>query len=420
MTVATETAGPVVLDELDRYGALRPLSTNAASALTESGLVEVRPEGANHWRLLPRGRVGAVLVDDLLVQVNPKERIGLSRLLFLLGYAHDPGFRPEDVTAVEDPELWPALAESLARLAERALAGGVLQGYRRIDDALRTVRGRIRIGDQIARRPGLLLPLEVTYDEFSMDTVENQILRTALRCMASVPRVGGATRQRLLHLDGRLEGVTPLTPGAAPPTWTPSRLNHRYQPALRLAELVLRHTSAETGPGDVRVAAFVVEMWRVFEDFVSTALREALFSRSGHTSVQWPATLDHPEAGRSRGVIRMSIDIVHQRAGHAPLVFDAKYKYADAGGRYPNADHYQMLAYCTALQAPVAWLVYAQGDAGMQERRIVNTGITIMEYPLDLRVEPRNLLVQIDDLVDRADRPSPRRGRRLEAAPRAG
>lgn len=63
-----------------------------------------------------------------------------------------------------------------------------------------------------------------------------------------------------------------------------------------------------------------------------------------------------------------------------------------------------MLAYCTALRAPVAWLVYAQGDGGMQERRIRNTGITVVEYPLDLRVDPQLLLAQIDTLVGQARR----------------
>jgi 5-methylcytosine-specific restriction enzyme subunit McrC len=44
-------------------------------------------------------------------------------------------------------------------------------------------------------------------------------------------------------------------------------------------------------------------------------------------------------------------------------VADAKYKLEYSAGRYPNADHYQMLAYCTALEVPIAWLVYAQGLA---------------------------------------------------------
>ena len=65
----------------------------------------------------------------------------------------------------------------------------MLQGSRTVEDALRIVRGPIRIGDQIARRPGFLVPLEVTYDEYTPNIAENQILRAAIRRMVAVRRL---------------------------------------------------------------------------------------------------------------------------------------------------------------------------------------------------------------------------------------
>jgi 5-methylcytosine-specific restriction enzyme subunit McrC len=390
--------GWVVLDELDREGRVVRLDQAIAAALADTGLVEVRPEGGGAWRLLPCGKVGAVTVPGLQVQINPKEKVGLSKLIFLLGYARDPGFRPEDVVGDDEPELWPALAESLARLVERALGRGVLQGYRTLDDALRTVRGRIRIGDQITRRPGQMVPLEVSYDEFTVDIAENRVLRAALRRMLAVPRLDPNVRARLAHLDGRLDGVQLLHAREQIPRWLQSRLNERYQPALRLAEVVLRNCSAEAGPGGVRVAAFVVSMWKVFEDFVTTALTEAMRSYPGVTRAQYESWLDVPKPGKAKGEIPMRIDIAHLVGRKPVIVFDAKYKVADSSGNYPNADHYQMLAYCTALGLDRAWLVYAQGSSGIVERRIRNTVTTVVEYPLDLGVAPRDLLAQIAEL----------------------
>ena len=43
-------------------------------------------------------------------------------------------------------------------------------------------------------------------------------------------------------------------------------------------------------------------------------------------------------------------------------VIDAKYK-AEKPAGYPNADLYQMLAYCTALRLSDGHLVYAKGSA---------------------------------------------------------
>lgn len=81
------------------------------------------------------------------------------------------------------------------------------------------------------------------------------------------------------------------------------------------------------------------------------------------------------------------------------IVADAKYKLESGRGRYPNTDHYQMLAYCTALRVPVAWLVYASGAHGPVTRRVRNAGIEIVEYLLQLDVTPSALLTQVADLA---------------------
>jgi 5-methylcytosine-specific restriction enzyme subunit McrC len=50
---------------------------------------------------------------------------------------------------------------------------------------------------------------------------------------------------------------------------------------------------------------------------------------------------------------------------------------------------------------PVAWLLYA-GRGPVRARRIVNTGITVVEYPLDLSAHPGELLARIDALAREA------------------
>ncbi|HEX6500126.1 MAG TPA: restriction endonuclease [Micromonosporaceae bacterium] len=392
--IAVRNETSIMLPELDRYGVVRQLDDDAVGALTKTGLVELRPEGNRRWRIVPAGKVGAVRVADLDVQVHPK--VGIARLLFLLGYALDPGFRADDISARPEPDLWPALAEALIRQAERALAPGVLQGYVTVDEALPLVRGRIRFGDQAARRPGSLLPVEIRYDEYATDIAENRILRTALRGMMAVPRLSAAVRGRLAHLDARLDGVHVLPQGAQIPTWHPSRLNARYTPALRLAELILRHQSTEPGTDGVTMASFVVNMAKVFEDFVTTSLREALAPYPGYTHSQYQTHLD------VNRTIPIRPDVVHVVNGRPVAVFDAKYKLESGDSGYPNADAYQMLAYCTALNVRTGWLVYAQGASPPGRRRISNSQIEVVHHPLDLTVEPSKLLAHIDALAGSA------------------
>lgn len=378
------------------------LSDAEAAGLAKTGLVQVQLAGNGMWRLSPRGLVGSAEVGDVLLDVRPKDKVGISQLLFLLGYARNPGFQPDDVAGVQTSDLWSALAESLARQSERALARGVLHGYVSVDDALRTVRGRIRIADQISRRPGMLLPLEVTYDDYTADIAENRILRAALRRVLGLTRVRGSVRQRLAHLERKLDDVGDLRAGRPLPLWQETRSNARYVPALRLAEIILRHSVAETAVGGIRVASFVVNMATVFEDFVEVALGEAvtrLELPGGRMERQYRTRLDYPEEAAGQGRIHMKIDVVYTASGTPPVVFDAKYKASSAGGHYANADHYQMLAYCTALGAPRAWLVYA-GAGEHRSRRIVNTGVAVEEYPLDLSQHPDEVLARVSRLAE--------------------
>lgn len=389
----------IVLDELQSSAVPVELDKEVAATLRDTGLVTVLPAHGGMWTVLPAGTVGAVQIGNLHVEVKPKHKVGLSRLLFLLGYAANPGFRPEDVAGTEDTDLFAALGESLARQGLRALERGALNGYVHTEDALRTVRGRVRVGDQMTRRPGMLLPLEVAYDDFTVDISENRILRAAIRLMMQVPRLSDDVRWKLAHLDSMLDGVSELRFGAALPPWSESRLNERYVPALRLAEIILRNMSAEAGIGHQSVASFVVNMATVFEDFLTTALREALGLYPGETVGQFQAVLDEPELGlRKSEHVQMLVDIVHSVHRQPAIIFDAKYKAATASGAYPNADHYQMLAYCTALKVPRAWLVYA-GPGKTRTRRIVNTGISVVEFPIDLSQEPEALLERVRSLA---------------------
>jgi 5-methylcytosine-specific restriction enzyme subunit McrC len=383
----------VVLRELDPVGETTRLSDAEAAWLAGTGLVTVRMLGGDNWQLLPCGKVGAVRAGDLDVQVRPKTDI--AQVLFLLCYASDPGFRPEDVSGAPGGDLWHVVGESLARLCERALAPGNLQGYTTVDETLTLVRGRIRIGDQLARRPGLPLPLEVRYDDYVPDIAENRIMRSALRQMAAVPGLPAPIRGRLTYLHGRLDGVTVLPARVPVPEWRPSRINMRYVPALRLAEIVLRNQSAEPGPDDLTMAAFVVSMPRVFEDFVTVAITSALDEHPGETVAQYVSHLDVNES------IEIKPDVVHLRDGSPAAVFDAKYKLEGNTSGYPNADAYQMLSYCTALGLAQGWLVYAEGTR-TGSRQILNTKVEIVHFPLDLTSSPANLLSQIQHLVSSA------------------
>ena len=100
------------------------------------------------------------------------------------------------------------------------------------------------------------------------------------------------------------------------------------------------------------------------------------------------------------GQVRLRPDIVWKIRGSAVAVVDAKYK-AEKPAGYPNADLYQLLAYCTILGLRSGHLVYAKGDEKPVRHVVRRSGIEIFCHAVDLNQPPDELLVQMSDLAER-------------------
>lgn len=186
--------------------------------------------------------------------------------------------------------------------------------------------------------------------------------------------------------------ILPLLEEHHYPAWQPTRLNARYQPALRLGELVLRGGSLDQEQGRLVVDGFVLDMPLVFEQFLTVALREALTPRGGRVLGQPRYHFDEERR------IELKPDIVWQHPDGTPrAVVDAKYK-AEKPSGYPNADAYQMLAYCTRLGLPVGHLVYAKGAGVPGRHRVLGSDVTILRHALDLDTTADALLGQVRTL----------------------
>lgn len=366
------------------------LTAAEAEAISVAELADVsRVPGATSWDVAARSKVGVANVGDLQIVVKPK--IGIERLIFLMSYARRPSFWRDDPVLLDvDTGLADALAHAFGLHATKALDQGLLQGYRTVDEGLPVVRGRIRVGDQISRRYGRGLPLEVTYDEFTVDVAENQLLLAAVAVLLRMPTVSPGSRRVLQRLRLKLSDVTHVERGHAP-TWVPSRLNARYHRALHLADLILAGDSFEQRVGDLYVTGFVFDMWKVFEDFVCIALAEAMRRHGGHATPQASLHLDDAET------VAMRPDLLWTRHNGARVVVDAKYKAEQPSG-FPQADLYQMLAYCTVLRLPSGHLVYAKGNEEPAVHSVQNSEVNIRCHTLDLNRSPDALLDQVTHL----------------------
>jgi 5-methylcytosine-specific restriction enzyme subunit McrC len=372
------------------------LSIEQARAIELSGIADVTPTSqADQWRVRPGSKVGIVVGDGWEVRVRP--RIPIPRLVFLLAYARDPRGWRNTVTRFDPAdELFSAIASGFSHHVAYALERGALRGYVRRDERRHDIRGRIRFSDHLARGGGLPLPVEVSYDDFTADILENRMLLTAATLVLRLPRIPLAARMRLRRVRAVLDEVAPLTSWRGLEAPTTTRLNVRYAPALALAELILAGSSLGTEHGEKSSTSFVFDMNKVFEEFVSTALAEALGSHTGDLREQ-VADRSLDEGGR----LTLKPDLSWWYGNRCLSILDAKYKEIDEG-LMKHADAYQMLAYCTAFGIKRGYLVYAKDSGAEAASHLVrNADIEIVVETLDVGKHPDALLSDVAALAGR-------------------
>lgn len=323
--------------------------------------------------------VGTLVTPDVEVLVRPK--VPLHNLFLLLDVGlPERAWRPEVFAYGTDRDLLPAVASLFARTLQRTLGAGLRRDYRPDRERLVALRGRVDVAAQF-RSPGLATPVACAYDEFTVDIAENRYLLAALRRLLRVPGVPPAVRRTLLHELTRFEGVAD---GEAVDVelldrLVITRLNRHYEPALRLAQVVLRDLTLLDRAGSTEASAFLVDMNELFQRFVTDRLRRHL---RGRLTVDAEPTHHLGE----RRMVPVQPDLLFL-AGRVPAyVGDVKYKLTGTGGRARSGDYYQLLAYTTALRLPEGVLVYCQADGTLPPEEVVvrNVGTTLWTWALPM------------------------------------
>ncbi len=383
---ACSAAMPLAVAERDELSRIVPSLT-----------MEPAPGEEGAYRLTPGSHIGAFEGGGLSVSIRPK--LAITRVIFLASYAMG-AFQLRDMGRFDFAEartLVEALALALASAARRAFAGGLVHGYRLEEEAAHTVRGRIRMDEQIRRRFGVALPIEVRFDEFTDDVTANRLVKAAAIRLGRMRLRSRRSREGLHWIAARLENVSPVEfPANAVPEVMFDRLNEHYREVVAFARLILRHSSFEAGRGRIRAQGFLIDMNQVFQEFVTRAIREVL--GISERAFRSDRDVHGVYLSEDRG-IPLKPDLSWWEAGTCTFVGDAKYKRA-VDGNVPNADLYQLLAYATALDLPGGLLIYAQGEAERAEYRVRHAGKRLLVAALDLSGSHDELLACIRELAD--------------------
>ncbi|WP_309064909.1 McrC family protein [Microbacterium sp.] len=386
-----QSVGARVTEVSEKGESIVALTPSQAARLQELRFCRVSPTSdAGVWRVSDVNRVGVVAIDDVRVVVRPKTP--LRSLIFMASYA---GLQANVQDAAfdfdTDHHLPSALATALVHAAMAATSRGLLKGYVPVEETGTVIRGRWDIARQLKTRPGLPVPVELLYDDFTEDVPENRILKSALLALMRLEQLPERIAGDVGTALAQFSDITALPAGLTITMPPVTRLNIHYRPALHLARWILEATSWAHAEGANSGSAFLLNVAKVYEDFVGCVLRETLKPSGFDVDLQksdWRLDAD--------GRIRMRPDIVISRAGRVLTVADTKYKvWGSDDGSPPNADVYQSLAYAVTADVREVHLLYVSGDVAPRRYDIPPTGTTVIAHAVDLSGEPAELVERV-------------------------
>ena len=260
---------------------------------------------------------------------------------------------------------------------------------------MHTVRGRIRFDEQVRRRYGIPLPVELRFDEFTEDILANRLVKAAAVRLRRMTLRSSKARRGLGWIAATLDNVSLLEfrQGRVPEVRF-DRLNEHYRHVVGLARLVLLHSEFEAELGDVRANGFLVDMNYLFQEFVTQALREQLAGSGITLRGEKGAWFDDDKKAWLKPDLSCWED-----SDTCSFVGDAKYKDL-TGKRAENADLYQLLAYATALNLPGGLLIYAQGDAKLEKYSVRYTDRQLEVAALDLSGTLDDIRSRVTEIAD--------------------
>lgn len=319
------------------------------------GVADVSPGIRSVWDVRVRNVVGVVRHGDLVVEVAPK--LPVARVLWMLQEAGMvPDWTRNHAPLADDLTITDTVLELYLRSVKQLILGsGLRHGYLGLDDTAWTLRGRLRAGDQLTRGLGRMLPIEVHYDDYSLDTLPNRTLAAALDvvCRLSEGRAGAsALAARARALLSRFHGVALPPPGTTPLVEISSRLPEAYRSALSIARLILGGGSLDAAVGARAGEGFLLPMPQVFEGLVANMLRA---HHGPRLSTQETLAYGTYELGSPARRIRPDLVLTGDE-GLPAVVLDTKYKRAEP----TPSDLYQMHVYARKFGVQDVVLLYAE------------------------------------------------------------
>lgn len=294
------------------------------------------------YRLTARGHVGFLDGPAARYAIAPK--LPWPNLRMLLGLA------PAGAGEAADPAggLLAALATEFADRLDEVVRTGLVAGHGAEESVSPFLKGRLRAAEQMRDAAARAFPDRFHIDEpvFDLHTPWNRVPKATAAALLRRCALPEAVRQRVEDAARPLAPVpdVPATEADFAAALAEPRAA-AYRPLLDVCRLVLGGLNA-AAPLGTDAGAFLIDLGRAFERYLSAGLTRAMTERTGWSVESQPKF--------ALGSTDLRPDVLVRYEGAPRVVLDAKWKTP-----HPEAaDLHQILAYATLTGAPRVGLVY--------------------------------------------------------------
>ena len=298
------------------------------------------------------------------------------------------------------------LSAILAKGVSIQIKRGLGRTYIEETAPLSCLRGKIDVTESIKQQTIIKQQLVCTYDEFSVDTYMNRILKTTMELLLryDIPKT---RKKELRNLLLYFKEVRNLDVHSIDWSFHFNRNNQSYQMLMAICYLIIKGLLQTSADGSVKLMQFLDEqrMCRLYEKFILEYYKKHYPQiRTSASQIGW--ALDD---GISAMLPTMQSDIM-LTYGNKTLIIDAKYYSHTTQVQYNvNTLHsnnlYQIFTYVKNKAASggevSGLLLYAQTDEEIQPNNTyMMSGNRISVKTLDLNCEFAEIAGQLNAIAD--------------------
>ena len=339
----------------------------------DRSVIRCTPAGGGLWQVRVSDAVGLISIGSLQLLVEPK--IPTSHLLYLLSASGAfPRIDDQRGGAAAGKSLWELVATWFLSATERVVRRDLVRDYESATDALPAVHGKLHPLSTARSYYEGRLQFTCSFDDFSIDTPLNRVVRSAARTIAADASLGWTIRRRALALLARMEDVGDYQSSDAWPTL--DRRTRHYADALTLARHILQSQARQLQHGSLEAWTFLIRTPEMVEAGILSLLQSAF---GAHMISKRPIHL----VGTS---MTMNPDLV---IGGSAAVADVKYKIA--GAEWNRADLYQSVAFAVAARTHHAAVLtfLPPGAERAPSVRVGDISVCQITWPADPTHEPQ-------------------------------